>query len=235
METIKRPIQNLLPDYIKYKKSLGYKYDNISHLHKIEKALAKYNIYSMEEINQEVLKYPDLKKYKNELNDLIKFYNIINNITQPTKLQCGILKYPKYIPFIIKESLFYEICNFVDKTSQYEKGNYRYIFPVLYRLLYSTGIRINEAINLKITNLDLSTNVIKIQNSKNNKSRCIVVSNSMNTILKKYLELVNPKKYLFEINENRVCYSTLLKHLKKICHSLNIKITFHDFSYANFF
>ena len=45
METIKRPIQNLLPDYIKYKKSLGYKYDNISHFYKIEKILAKYNIY----------------------------------------------------------------------------------------------------------------------------------------------------------------------------------------------
>lgn len=35
METIKRPIQNLLPDYIKYKKSLGYKYDNISHFYNL--------------------------------------------------------------------------------------------------------------------------------------------------------------------------------------------------------
>ena len=58
METIKRPIQNLLPDYIKYKKSLGYKYDNISHFYKIEKILAKYNIYSIDEIKQKTLKYP---------------------------------------------------------------------------------------------------------------------------------------------------------------------------------
>ena len=232
METIKRPIQKLLPDYIKYKKSLGYKYDNISHFYKIEKILAKYNIYSIDEINQEILKYPDLKKYKNELNELIKFYNIINNIPQPTKLQCRTITPSKYIPFIIKEPLFYEICNFVDKTSQYEKGNEQYIYPVLYRLLYSTGIRINEAINLKRSDIESSTNVIKIQNSKNNKSRCIVVSDSMNAILKKYLEVANPKKYLFEMNKNKVGYSTLSNHLKEICHSLNVKITFHDFRHS---
>jgi integrase/recombinase XerD len=143
-----------------------------------------------------------------------------------------IIRKSKYIPFIIDDSLFKKICNYIDETSKCEIDNYKYIYPVLYRLLYSTGIRINEALSLEIGDLDTSSNRIIINNSKNNKSRIIVISDSMRNVLEKYLSLVNPQKYLFEYKNNKINYSTIQKQLKYICNYFNLKITFHDFRHS---
>lgn len=232
MEKLKRPIKNILPDFIKYKKSLGYKYDNTDKYYKLEKLLSKNNILFLKQLNENLLLNPEFKNYKNELKELIKFSFILANKTTPVKNNLKINRSNKYIPFIIDEDLFERICKYIDETSKYEIGNYKYIYPVLYRLLYSTGIRINEAMSLKIGDLDMSDNKIIINNSKNNKSRVIVVSDSMCDILKKYILLVKPTNYLFEYKHNKINYSTLQKHLKNICDYFDIKITFHDFRHS---
>ena len=54
----------------------------------------------------------------------------------------------------------------------------------------------------------------------------------MCNILKKYILLVKPKKYLFEYKNNKINYSTIQKHLKNICNYFNVDITFHDFRHS---
>lgn len=186
----------------------------------------------MEQLNDSLLNNFEFINYKKEIQELIKFNLILNNVQLPTKINLKIIRKSKYIPFIIDDSLFKKICNYIDETSKCEIDNYKYIYPVLYRLLYSTGIRINEALSLEIGDLDTSSNRIIINNSKNNKSRIIVISDSMRNVLEKYLSLVNPQKYLFEYKNNKINYSTIQKQLKYICNYFNLKITFHDFRHS---
>lgn len=174
----------------------------------------------------------EIRKYKNEILDLIKFNNILNNNDNYIDPKIFNTKKSKHIPTIIKEEKFIEICNYIDRASIYEKDNYRYIYPVLYRLLYSTGMRINEALSLKLEAINVEKNRITIINSKNNKSRTLIISDSINEIIKKYLEIVKPNCYLFEYKTKKVKYYNIKKNLIKLRSDLNIFFNFHDFRYT---
>lgn len=235
MANLKRQIKEIIPNFINYKKSLGYKYNNTNKFYKIEELLYKNNIYSLDNKNEIInllSQNLEIKKYKNEILDLIKFNNILNNNDNYIDPKIFNTNKSKHIPTIIKEEKFIEICNYIDRTSIYEKDNYRYIYPVLYRLLYSTGMRINEALCLKLEDINVEENRITINNSKNNKSRTIIISDSMNEVIKKYLEIVKPNDYLFEYKNKKIKYYSIKKNLIKLRCDLNIFFNFHDFRYT---
>lgn len=235
MANLKRQIKEIVPSFINYKKSLGYKYNNINRILKIEKLLYDNKICTLDnkqEIINIIYKDKKLLKYKDEIFDLINFDNILNNRSSILKPKGKYNKPKQHIPNIIKNKTFIKICNYVDEISVNEKGNYKYIYPVLYRLLYSTGLRINEVISLKIRDVDVLNNKITINNSKNNKSRIIVISDSMNEVIKKYIKIVKPKNYFFEYKNTKINYSTILKYNKKIENYFKISLTFHDFRHT---
>lgn len=232
MENLKKPIKEFIQDFIKYKKSLGYEYNNTKQFYNLEKILLKNKICFQKQLNESLLNDSKFDNYKIELRELIKFNLILNNEINQNKIIIKKTRKSKYIPFIINSNLFCDICEYIDKSSIYETENYKYIYPVLYRLLYSTGMRINEAISLKISDLDISAGKININNSKNDKSRIIIISNSMRDVLKKYILLVKPQNYLFEYKKDKINYSTILCHLNKIRNQFNVHITFHDFRHS---
>ena len=65
-------------------------------------------------------------------------------------------------------------------------------------LLYSTGIRRNELINLKLQDIDSKRMIIKIHNAKGGKERITLLSEKMLTQLRTYFKNYRPKIYLFE-------------------------------------
>jgi integrase/recombinase XerD len=56
--------------------------------------------------------------------------------------------------------------------------------PVLLRLLYSTGIRIGEALSLTEEDINLAENYLRVKDSKNGKHRIIPISNSLVSVCK---------------------------------------------------
>ena len=68
---------------------------------------------------------------------------------------------------------------------------------VLLCLIYSAGLRVSEVCKLHINDLDFDRKQIHIRESKNNKSRYVVLSNKIAKGLKKYIEGTKPKKWLF--------------------------------------
>lgn len=81
-------------------------------------------------------------------------------------------------------------------------------FEVIIKLLYSTGIRISEALNIELDNVNLKDNQIYIINGKNNVSRIIIMSDSMNNKLKEYInsKVYFDTKYLFSSNGEKYGY-----------------------------
>jgi site-specific recombinase XerD len=63
-----------------------------------------------------------------------------------------------------------------------------FFLPVLYRLLYATGIRIGEALSLSINDVDVKNNYLKVRDSKNGKERLIPFSESMSLAIQDYLK-----------------------------------------------
>jgi site-specific recombinase XerD len=64
-------------------------------------------------------------------------------------------------------------------------------------LTYSVGLRVSEAINLKIEDIDSNRMVIHIKNAKGRKDRIVPLSEKILLLLRNYYKLYRPKEYLF--------------------------------------
>jgi integrase/recombinase XerD len=72
---------------------------------------------------------------------------------------------------------------------------------VVLTLIYSAGLRGQEAINLKISDIDFERKTIHIRQSKYKKDRILPLSDYMAVGLKKYLKAENPHVWLFNGKE----------------------------------
>lgn len=64
--------------------------------------------------------------------------------------------------------------------------------------IYSCGLRISEAINLKISDIDSKRMMVRIENSKGNRDREVMLSENLIILLREYYKVYKPKKYIFE-------------------------------------
>ena len=92
-------------------------------------------------------------------------------------------------------------------------------------MFYHTGMRLSELMNLKVSDFDRSTSVVRVL-GKGNRERIIPVSNILETLLDEYLEqrfllcsdedgflvLTNQAKPAYE----KLLYRVVIKHLSKI-------------------
>lgn len=94
----------------------------------------------------------------------------------------------------------------------------KYIVPFIFRLLYGTGIRIGECLNIKRNNIDIDSGTIKLTDTKNKTERLIVLSDSLLIYLKQFLNKMNKSsEYLFYNNkENKLSISNIETIFKKL-------------------
>lgn len=74
-------------------------------------------------------------------------------------------------------------------------------------LIYSGGLRISEAVNLKIEDIDSNRMIIHIRNAKGKKDRIIKLSQGLLKILRDYYKEHKPTIYLFNGQGNNLRYS----------------------------
>ncbi|HOY96800.1 MAG TPA: tyrosine-type recombinase/integrase [Catalimonadaceae bacterium] len=65
-------------------------------------------------------------------------------------------------------------------------------------VIYSAGLRVSEAINLKISDIDSDRKQIRISQSKGKKDRYTLLSTKTLVLLREYFKAYKPKNYLFE-------------------------------------
>lgn len=78
---------------------------------------------------------------------------------------------------------------------------------IVLTLIYSAGLRGQEVINLKISDVDFEPMTIHIRQSKNKKDRIVPLSPTMAIGLKKYLNAENPHIWLFNGKQPESQYS----------------------------
>jgi integron integrase len=74
------------------------------------------------------------------------------------------------------------------------------VYHLLAVLLYGSGLRLQEALQLRIKDLDLAQHQIVIRNAKGNESRITVLSESAINLLPQHLQQVK-KLHLFDLNQ----------------------------------
>jgi integrase len=84
-------------------------------------------------------------------------------------------------------------------------------FPILLRMLYGCGLRLGEALSLKVSEVDFDDGVIFIRNAKGNKDRLVPMDESLTRICRSYRKLMQSKfskhDALFFMNKDGKQYS----------------------------
>lgn len=62
-----------------------------------------------------------------------------------------------------------------------------FMFPAIIRVLYSTGMRIGEALNIKNRDVDFDQHLIKLGVTKNNRERLCPINPSLEDVLRQYI------------------------------------------------
>lgn len=107
---------------------------------------------------------------------------------------------------------------------------------VVLSLIYSAGLRGQEVINLKISDIDFERRSIHIRQSKYKKDRIVPLAESMALGLKKYLKAENPHIWLFNGKEPDGRYSVrglawvMRENLKKT--SITKDVNLHSLRHA---
>lgn len=109
---------------------------------------------------------------------------------------------------------------------------------IVLTLIYSAGLRGQEVVNLKISDIDFERKTIHIRQSKYKKDRIVPLAESMAVGLKKYLKAENPHIWLFNGKEPDGRYSVrglswvIRENLKKTSITKDVNLHSLRHSYA---
>ena len=152
----------------------------------------KLEAISKEEIKKFILYLIRQKKVspstQNQYINAIKFYyekvlkqpKMVFSIERPRKR--------KHLPKIISEE---ELFRLLKSTKNLKH-------KAITALLYASGLRVSEIINLKPSDLNFHNHTLLIKQSKGFKDRISLMGESTSLVLKKYIKEYQPKAYLFE-------------------------------------
>ena len=203
-------------DYIKYERKLSketinnYKYD----LNKFKEFLKEKNINSFTKVTQK-----DIETYLKNISDLNP-KSISRNITSINNLfifllktkeidknPCEFIDRPKLKKTLPDTLSFNEISKILDipLITKYDYRN-----KAMLEILYGSGLRISEVLNLTLRDIDMENDVIRCF-GKGNKERITPINDYEMYYLKLYLE----KRSLFLINGDND-YLFLNNHGKKM-------------------
>lgn len=246
--TYKSIFKEYLENYLEYKIKLGYKERTYISFLKVWDAYVLENenvlCFSKELVDAFIRSkhHCNPSTINGYICDLRSFSNYLNRFETdvfivPLKYyKCN--RYNGYIPHIYTDEEFITIIKYV---KEYKGEMYRSVdLEIIFNLLYGTGMRISEVLNLKSKNINLNTGEIFIENSKNDKSRYVYLSLNMNKRIRNlYVASVVLVKsdYFVKKGDGTKCNINMLdtifnRLLKKTNREFDIKPRIHDFRHT---
>lgn len=93
-----------------------------------------------------------------------------------------------FIPYILTHDEVGKLAEVVDQilySPRYPRQHL--VYPMLFRMLYGCGLRLNEALSLKVQDLDMVQGLIFLSNTKNQGQRLVPMSDSLQRYCRKYI------------------------------------------------
>ena len=199
------PLANPIQRYVKEKRALGYNFNTSA------KKLAYFDRFTMEHpCEQNVLSKELAETYAGakdgesphtqqericSMRNLAKYmvHNGYKAYVLPAEFDVG-YQYDAYIPYIYSHDEIVRLFEQADKLPSHICSPYRaQIAPLLFRMLYSCGLRSSEALNLKVKDVDTELGIITILNAKYDKDRLVPMPWSLNERSREYMQNVHPQ------------------------------------------
>lgn len=127
--------------------------------------------------------------YQKQVISAIKFYfeKILRRETKSYYFEIPKNKEEK-LPIVLSKS---EVKKIIHCTNNLKH-------KALLSTIYSAGLRLSEAVNLKITDIDSERKLIYVRGGKGKKDRITLLAEELLVLLRKYFKIFKPKVWLFE-------------------------------------
>jgi integrase/recombinase XerD len=184
-------LKDHLQNYVDLKRALGYKFDHdISHLKHFDSfVLEKYP--EVAGLTKEiVLDWCSKKTYEAQATQyrraalLRKFGVYLDSLgvkayILPKAYYSTPQQYTPYIYTVVELKKFFAEIDNDERQCSYACPYRRQIMPVIFRMFYMCGLRLSEATLLKVADVDLEHGILTINQSKNDNSRLVPMSDSL--------------------------------------------------------
>jgi len=125
---------------------------------------------------------------------------------------------PKQLPKVLSKK---EILAMIHNTENIKH-------KIIIQLLYSSGLRLQELINLKRNDIDFERGIINVRKGKGNKDRITLLSENLKlNLLKYYSNYLLKSEYVFEGRNGKYTKKSVQKVLEKSSKIINKKVTPH--------
>lgn len=172
----------------------------------------------IENLSQKKYSTKSIQRHISSLKSYFKFLYNKNYINvNPAELLClpkNEIKLPNYLTIIDLEKIYELDLSLRDK--------------LIVELLYSTGIRLSELVNIKISDINFYDKTIKVL-GKGNKERYVLFGSVCSKLLKEYINNENRVYLLLNKNGNKLSERGVEYIIEKIFKSINVhaKLTPH--------
>ena len=152
-----------------------------------------------------------VKTVSNMVSHLRKFLEYLQFCGYKVYVPEGLPKYTdNYIAYLFSDIEIERIINAADKleyiTTQPTSRYYRYTFPMVLRMLLGCGLRLGETLSMKVGDINFTTGVLLMKNTKNKKQRIVPMDESLTLILRQYctaMGIINdPGAWLFPTDKS---------------------------------
>ena len=237
----------------KYKQLSGYKYESAeSVINQFDKYYLSLNINQLKLTRDIIEPFLYLKEdtriatqqWKASVLRQFTIYSLKNNIIDYAYQipRISLKGEEAFTPYIFAKDELIKINKYLSNYNQKEtpggfnlKPNTINSVSIVFKILMSTGLRLNEALNLTKRNIDFDNTLFIIKEAKNNNQRLVPFSNTLKQELLTYISntpfRINDNDYLFQIEQNRklssdICWVYFKKALNSISLSKGPRI--HD-------
>ena len=95
-------------------------------------------------------------------------------------------------PYVFSDEEIRRLFHAIDTQPLSEMSNRALVDPVLFRVLYATGLRISEALNLQLRDVDPARATLEVRDSKNREHRIVPVTRRLADTLEGYIAAAHP-------------------------------------------
>lgn len=197
----------VIKDYIEMKRTTGLKFNQETYyLNRFDQLCNSLELAKVE-ISKELLnKWEEKSDAENDTTyhhrvRIIRAFSVFmynNGFEAPHSFHPLPERSRNFIPYIFSESEIQRIFTSLDNLTAVPiaiSPVRQYVIPALFRTMYCCGLRLKETLFIKKEDVDLVKHTIRILNSKGNKDRLIVMSQTLADYLTVYMNQEQMKTY----------------------------------------
>lgn len=196
------PFKMMIQDFIELKQSIGYKYLSAAENLKRFDTFTCQQYTSATSLTKEIVMQWCMKKSYEKQENLCARASIIrqfaiymNNLGQKTYIipKSYFKSGEKYNPHIYTDDELKRFFQQTDQCCYCLQCPYRHlIMPILFRMIYSCGLRMSEARLLKVKDVDLNQGILTINHSKKDNCRLVPMADELTKRCQAYSKEVHP-------------------------------------------